>query len=184
MFSAEGIGVSMSEDCTAHGTETQPTAVQPVCYRIRMRPADPKTFLWKNIARLAKVPNGSAREVSAKLQGKIAPTTLQPYIKETRSPTTDTLVGLADVLGVEVWELLVPPGQEAEPRSAPTPTVEEAIEVLLTAIQGAEPSDRSHVIYALSKYLLEPDSSPAAYSFVLEGLGGAPTQRDQLRQVR
>lgn len=85
---------------------TQPHTVRPSGYRIRMPTADPRTFLWANIAALMRTEDPTLDAVAAKT--KIGRGTIQ-RIKEGEAATRiSSLQSIAEAFDIEVWQFLVP----------------------------------------------------------------------------
>lgn len=69
--------------------------------------SDPKTYLWNNICALIGEASPSIDRVTEKT--RVGRGTIQRIRGKSEEVRTDSLVAIASALGVEVWELLVPP---------------------------------------------------------------------------
>ncbi|HTH09914.1 MAG TPA: hypothetical protein VMA55_10130 [Acidovorax sp.] len=97
----------------------QPHSVERRCYRIRMQPKDPKTYLWGRILRLLGLPSGSGVDaVFAKLKAaELSRGTIQRIKEGETSTGTDNLVKIAKHFDMEVWQLLTPDGASPAPKA-------------------------------------------------------------------
>jgi len=178
----------MGANCTAIGMDAQPHSVGRSCYRIRMLPSGPKditTFLWTNIVDRVGVPAGTTQTVwnTLKKRGKNVPRGNLQRIEEGGLPTTKSLVVIAKALGVEVWELLVPPGGASQAKSSAGCGLDDAVGTISESLGKLAPTKRGLVLQHLALYVEDPSNETSSLEFVLNSLGGARDQPAMLRHA-
>lgn len=98
----------MIEEYTAFGRSTQPNSVDGFSYRIRMPKTDSKTILWENVSRLMHKRYGKDNLTKLASEAKIGPGTSTRIKEQKTSVGTDILDQIAEVFGLQTWQLLVP----------------------------------------------------------------------------
>lgn len=183
MTSVEGICVAIDPYCTEVGTDVQPSLEQKLGYFSGVPSTDPRTILWDNITRLAGVVGGSARDVLKNLRGRSNLTTLQGIKDDKRAPKTDTLLEIAEGLGVEVWELLSLPGNQQASVSTNV-SLEDALRVVGRALSRmTDVERRKYALQTLAEYAADPADNDIALQHVLHILGGALPGAGKLKKT-
>lgn len=156
--------------------KVQPHSVGRQCYRIRMEPQDPKTYLWAAIKRRLGVQDDVGVDaVFARLKGSgLSRGTVQRIKEGKTSIGTDNLLKVASSLGIEVWELCVPPGAVAElkPIEAPAASIPVAFSTIEKALSSVEPSELPNLLSSIGLLVTEPSNRNSRRSYVLDILSG------------
>jgi transcriptional regulator with XRE-family HTH domain len=155
----------------------QPHSVGKLRYRIRMQPADPKTYLWKTLVGRLGVPESTGVDAVFTLlkDSGVSRGTVQRIKERQTSVGVDQLSKLASHFKVEVWELLVPPGAvaRAAPVSLGESLSEEQMEAFRAFTMVATNDERSAI---LERY---ESLKKVAASMQGHGLGGAGSNERQ-----
>lgn len=160
----------------------QPISVPFVCYLDDVEQKDPKEYLWTNIVKAAGLAVGTTQTVWSSLnkRGKRIPRGNLQRIEEGGMPTTKALLEISAALGVELWQLLVPPGDQAEKADADT-GIEDAIRSVGDALGKIPESRRTLALAVIADYAMDP--SPEALAHARRILGGEIPEPEKLRQA-
>lgn len=89
---------------------------------------------------------------------------------------TDTLLEVASRLGVEVWELLVPPAAEGltqiSSMAKKQPDVAQALSILEKALAETDPAGLSNLLETIGLLVSDPGHKDARRQYVLALLSG------------
>lgn len=91
--------------------DVKPHPVRDTGYREQVPASDPTTYLWENICALMGAENPSIDAVTARV--KVGRGTVQRIKEGATATRLDILHTIAEALGVEVWQLLVPGASRA-----------------------------------------------------------------------
>lgn len=141
-----------------------------------MEPVDPKTYLWKTVTKRLGVKESIGVDAAFALLkgGDVSRGTVQRLKAGKTSIGVDQLSKLAAYFNIEVWELCVPPGTPAVPRTIEVggPDLQTAFDVVERALAKVEPGGLQNVLDTIRLLIAEPTNKESRRSYVLSILSG------------